>query len=60
MTNSKKKSKKKAKLSIDFQSFGPGETPEIRATVVADSHEDYVAIRDALLGGDGEGPVNRK
>ena len=40
--------KEQSPLSIDFQSFGPGETPEIRATVVADSHEDYLALRDAL------------
>ena len=32
-------------LSIDFQSFGPGETPRVQATVMAESHEDYEALR---------------
>ena len=32
-------------LSIDFQSFGSGETPRVQATVVAESHEDYEALR---------------
>lgn len=35
-------------LSIDFQSFGPGETPRVQATVMAESHEDYEALREAF------------
>lgn len=37
--------KDEAALSIDFQSFGPGETPRVQATVMAESHEDYEALR---------------
>ena len=32
-------------LSISVQSFGPGETPRAQATVMAESHEDYEALR---------------
>lgn len=35
-------------LSVEFQAFKAGETPEIKATIMADSHEDYVAMRDAV------------
>lgn len=35
-------------LKISFQAYGPGETPVIRATVIADDHEHYQAMKKLL------------
>ena len=44
MTGEKKKTEE-PRLRIDFQSFAPDEDVIIEATVVAESHEEFLALR---------------